>query len=95
MSIKFLSASVQNVIACKYIVAMGIKVISASVQNVIACKYIAPMGIKVILASVQNVLACKLHPRPMGIDIVSVVVKSGDKSLRINTTYKYYDLNNC
>ena len=41
------------------------------------------MGINVILVSVQNVLACK-YIALKGIEIVSVVVKSGDKSLHKN-----------
>ena len=32
------TASVQNILAGKYIANMGIKVVSASVKNVLACK---------------------------------------------------------
>ena len=74
MGIEDIWASVQNILACKYIV-MGAN-ISHPLYN------ITPICIKVVIASVQNVHACK-YIASMGIEIVLMVVKSGDKSLRI------------
>ena len=53
--IKVQSASVQNVLACKYITPMSIKVISVSAQNILACKYLAPTGIEIVSVVVQIV----------------------------------------
>ena len=48
-----MSESVQNVLACKYIVPMGIEVISENVQNIPVGKYVIPKGIEIISVVVQ------------------------------------------
>ena len=51
-----LSASVKNVLACKYIARTGTKVV-LSVQNVLACEYIPPSGIQIVSVVVQIIPA--------------------------------------
>ena len=74
MGIEDVRASVQNIIAGKYIAKMGIKVVSECKKCSCMYKFTAPMGIEDTRASVQNIFACK-YISPTGIEIVSVVVQ--------------------
>ena len=54
MGIEDIRASVQNILACKYIANMGIKVVSEFKKRSCMYKFIAPVGIDNASVSVQG-----------------------------------------